>query len=368
MSITYPLIPPGYPGAASMRLTMQNLVAVSQSQFTGAQQVQQWPGEWWEAEWSLPSMWDSQAAAWRAFFAGLRGQAGTFLMCPNANYAPQGFAGQVPNWLIWSEDFTQSVWLKYASSGVTTPNIYPSGDNTTSPSGSGAQLLYFPGVTSGQVANISQFTQPCASGTSVPVTASIWLKAQTTPTTMTLYFQDAAEMGFVGTTINVTTTWTRFSVSGTLPQTASRGLVFVIAAASPAAVNVYAWGAQLERNPSVGPYLGAMSPQVNGTAIGSQSMSIRYAWACQDQIIWKAGDLFQAGSHLYSVLSDATCDGSGNTTVNIFPAARPDAVDGATVTWIDPAGLWRLSENPRNWGISPGQIYDFSGIKCREAI
>lgn len=80
MAITYPLSLPASPGFRSIAWTPRSLSGMNASPFTGAQQVYQWPGEWWEASVTLPAMKDADAGAWRAFFLALRSRAGTFYL------------------------------------------------------------------------------------------------------------------------------------------------------------------------------------------------------------------------------------------------------------------------------------------------
>lgn len=78
--IAYPLTLPASPGFRSIAWTPRSLSGINVSPFTGAQQVYQWPGEWWECVVTLPAMKDATAGAWRAFFLGLRSRAGTFYL------------------------------------------------------------------------------------------------------------------------------------------------------------------------------------------------------------------------------------------------------------------------------------------------
>ncbi len=77
---TYPLNHPSTPAFtnSSWRLVRSN--GISESPFTGKQQVYEYDYALWEAEISLPPMLRSQAAAWCAFFMKLHGQRGTFLL------------------------------------------------------------------------------------------------------------------------------------------------------------------------------------------------------------------------------------------------------------------------------------------------
>lgn len=79
MSISFPLALPTITGIAGGTLRMRSVVGVSQSPFSGAQQVQEYQ-EWWEGEITLPPLNTTEKQdIWLSFFASLRGQSGTFL-------------------------------------------------------------------------------------------------------------------------------------------------------------------------------------------------------------------------------------------------------------------------------------------------
>jgi len=67
-------------GFTSMTMRLRSATAVSQSPFTYDQQVYQHQGVRWEAEVTLPPLKRSDAKQVEAFFASLRGQAGTFTL------------------------------------------------------------------------------------------------------------------------------------------------------------------------------------------------------------------------------------------------------------------------------------------------
>ena len=73
----------------------------------------------------------------------------------------------------------------------------------------------------------------------------------------------------------------------------------------------------------------------------------------------KAGDYIQLGSgssaRLHQVLLDQTGDGS----LEIWPALRSDYT-GATVTFNNPKGVFRLSNNVTSWSINNASIYGIS--------
>jgi hypothetical protein len=96
MPITYPLSLPTVRGPARAVLTGQSVTAMTQSPFTGQQQVQVHPAMFWRASVELASMSRAEAELWSTFLLKLRGRAGTFLMGdPNAATA-RGSASTAP--------------------------------------------------------------------------------------------------------------------------------------------------------------------------------------------------------------------------------------------------------------------------------
>ncbi len=90
MAITYPLSIPTNKKFKTCRFTARSVVAVSQSPFTGQQQVQKHPGQWWEVDVSLPPMERDDAEEWSSFFLKLNGREGTFLMGDPLATSPRG--------------------------------------------------------------------------------------------------------------------------------------------------------------------------------------------------------------------------------------------------------------------------------------
>lgn len=96
MTYSYPLALPSTPKFNEFTLIRMPVVGINSSPYTGGQEVQVWPGQWWEAEVGLPTMEKADIAAWRVFFAKLNGMAGTFLM-GDPNFAtPRGSAAATP--------------------------------------------------------------------------------------------------------------------------------------------------------------------------------------------------------------------------------------------------------------------------------
>lgn len=96
MAITYPLTLPAAPSFNAARLTARSVVASSMSPFTGQEQVQEYAGQWFEAEFTLPAMTRAQADYWVAFMLKLNGIRGTFLAGDPAAKKPRGIATGTP--------------------------------------------------------------------------------------------------------------------------------------------------------------------------------------------------------------------------------------------------------------------------------
>ncbi len=85
----------------------------------------------------------------------------------------------------------------------------------------------------------------------------------------------------------------------------------------------------------------------------------------------KRGDWFQTGTgsstHLHKLTQDATADGSGLLTLEVFPRTRAALADNDTFDISSPQGLWRLMENETEWSIDLAQIYGVA-FSCVEAL
>lgn len=95
MTISYPLSLPSS-GISKIRLTAKNVIASTQSIFTGQRQVQAHDGQWWEAQISLAPQHRADAETWFAFLLSLKGQYGTFLLGDPAGATPRGIATGTP--------------------------------------------------------------------------------------------------------------------------------------------------------------------------------------------------------------------------------------------------------------------------------
>ncbi len=96
MPISYPLSLPTTSSIARIRLTANDIVGISQSPFTAAQQVYKYPGQFWEADVTLPPMKRADAEYWVAFLLKLNGPFGTFLLGDPLGATARGVATGTP--------------------------------------------------------------------------------------------------------------------------------------------------------------------------------------------------------------------------------------------------------------------------------
>ena len=75
----------------------------------------------------------------------------------------------------------------------------------------------------------------------------------------------------------------------------------------------------------------------------------------------KAGDYIQIGDdatrQLFKVLSDVDTDGTGATTVEVWPNIRTSIADNAAITVESAQGRFRLATNEQAWSINEASIY-----------
>jgi hypothetical protein len=96
MPIVFPLDHPTAPGFRSIRWTLRDVVATTRSPFTLQQEIQEFAGDSWAAQVSLPPMRRADADRWIAWLTALRGQAGTFHLGDPTTNAPKGSGPGAP--------------------------------------------------------------------------------------------------------------------------------------------------------------------------------------------------------------------------------------------------------------------------------
>lgn len=93
--MTYPISMPAQ-GIANIRIYKNRAAGMSQSPYTGSQEVVGYPGQWWEADVTFAPASLQDAGAVEAFIGLLDGNIGTFLMGDPMRPAPLGAASATP--------------------------------------------------------------------------------------------------------------------------------------------------------------------------------------------------------------------------------------------------------------------------------
>lgn len=104
----------------------------------------------------------------------------------------------------------------------------------------------------------------------------------------------------------------------------------------------------------------AGTPVVNGASQTGGTLAIDGLPASATNYL-KAGDYIQLGtgatSQLYKVLTDASSNGSGEATLDIWPNLRSSPADDATVVVSNAKGVFRLNDNATSWDINRMALY-----------
>lgn len=137
MTITYPLDFPTTFGVSDAVVDLVRAVAVSESPFTFAQQVQEHQGEAWEIQASLNLLNREQAEEYNAFITKLHGRLGTFTMAIPGSETPRGVATGTP--VVKGADQTGNTLITDGWTPDTT-NILRAGDYIQIGTGSSTKL------------------------------------------------------------------------------------------------------------------------------------------------------------------------------------------------------------------------------------
>jgi len=112
------------------------------------------------------------------------------------------------------------------------------------------------------------------------------------------------------------------------------------------------------------------SPLVNGASQTGNLINIDNCTASQTGWL-KAGDYVQFGtgssSSLHKVLEDVNSNGSGETTLEIWPSVRTVPADNSAVVTSSAKGLFRLSSNEQAFSVNEASIYGIT-FAAMEAV
>ena len=102
-------------------------------------------------------------------------------------------------------------------------------------------------------------------------------------------------------------------------------------------------------------------PSVSGNQSANSDTLVITGFSPSVSGVFLAGDYIQLGSassaQLYQVLQDASSNGSGEITLDIWPNLRTNVVDGAPVVVNSPKGIFRLANNISSWSINNSSAY-----------
>lgn len=84
-------------------------------------------------------------------------------------------------------------------------------------------------------------------------------------------------------------------------------------------------------------------------------------------IVLKAGDYIQIGSTLHMVVDDATCNSSGQASLNIEPAIKVDVANNTVCAISNTKAVWRLDSDLTGWDANHVSLYGIS-FSCTEAF
>lgn len=76
--------------------------------------------------------------------------------------------------------------------------------------------------------------------------------------------------------------------------------------------------------------------------------------------VFVAGDQIQIGNYLYMILNTVSSNGSGEATLDIWPALRSSPADNASVIYTNPKGLFRLDSSIVGWSADEVGMYNIS--------
>jgi hypothetical protein len=333
MPLSFPLISPATTRTTSrVKWAMVNMVSMSRSNFNGIRQVQEWPGEWWEADVTLAAMKRSDAAQWIALLSALRGQSGTmYFGDPNGKTA-QGAGGsplmkgatQGPKWVLMKGFANSTLVLKagdyfQVGAGVAATRITTSGGSTT------VKYYYSFGTSvNGQNYVISIRVKNLSATKTVRIISTTGGSVDVSP---------GAEAA-----VSYTTTG-----NGVNPSELS-----INSLAAGDALDFIAWAPRIQKQGIDENLIPSANQNFVGWSLGPGPPTVTLVQ--------------NYNQRLYQAQSDVTSDSAGNAGIEIFPRWRTgDAVaDGDPVTLSSPKGVFFLADNRREYDIDNAMNYGIS--------
>ena len=88
---------------------------------------------------------------------------------------------------------------------------------------------------------------------------------------------------------------------------------------------------------------GGGTPLVDGGSQEGSNVLVSDGWNASETVLQK-GDFISIDNRLYLVGADVVSDGSGDASIDVFPALRSHA-DNAAIVTTNPKGTWRLEND-----------------------
>ena len=375
MTISYPLAMPVHTGIAGVSFRMVNTTALSESPFTGKQQLQAYARQRWEADITLPSMLRADAEEWTAWLSSLRGRYGTFLLGDPMGIDARGSArGSAVNQLEWTEDLSNAVWVKSAGWTATAAGggvFDPAGGTTawTIQSGSAGQITQTQIATSSGTQTYRFWVRY---GNMAAPTVTFYVRNTTTATnlvtatvtfsTMAVAFAGANGTGSFAYNGNG---WTQVTITVTSGITVGDTLTIYAGSTAVTGLTYHVWHPQYEiGGPTTYQAIAASyAPAVNGASQTGNTLAIKGASPSQIGFLMP-GDYIQLGTtanaRLFKVLTRVDTDASGNGSVDIWPNLRASPADGDPVVVNGAKGLFRLMSDESSWNTNAASVYGVS--------
>jgi hypothetical protein len=138
--ITYPLSLPAVKSFKGLNIRPLNVVGVTTAPYSRVSQVQDFGGDEWQAEFTLPLMTQEDADAWASFLNKLRGPFGTFLANSPKRYYARGAVRLAPLSLEVDGAGQTGQSLDVRSAEPDTPLLLRRGDNLQLGTGASTRL------------------------------------------------------------------------------------------------------------------------------------------------------------------------------------------------------------------------------------
>jgi len=340
----YPLPLPSSPKPSGVSIRPRSVVATSVSPFTLQTQTYSWRGQIWEAEIELPPMQRDDAERWISALTALNGAEGSFLLGDPSGLVPQGIATGAPTVSGASQvgyDLVTAGWTTLTNGIIRAGDWVQLGStnlflNSTQTSGTDSGSLANNAATdpfgaANNAARVTGYTNPSLSiykdqaHIPAPAIASVYIKPSVS-VTATIQARSAFNpSGVASANFSAPSgVWTRLSVA--IPQTAAsvnRTSVLLSAACN---CDIGAW--QMSPSAALGDYVATTSAPVST-------------------------------NRLHKVVMAASSDGSGASTLTLWPRLRSSPVNGSSVVINSPRGKFRLT-GPVEWSVTNASLFGLS--------